>query len=496
MSQIDHDEILLHRALEAEERQEARSGLLAFTQWTKPNYEVNWHHKELCGLLDKFARGEIRFLMVFLPPRTGKSELVSRRLPAFIQGLNPDAEILSASYNASLASEMTSDVQKIMDSDEYRELFPKTVIPQAGKKKQGYIRSSKGHDVIHRRGKYRSGGIDGSFTGKGANFLIIDDPFKNRKEADSPTRRETVWNAYKSSLRTRLEKGGSVLITLTRWHEDDLAGRIEMEMKNDPDFEKFVTFSFPMIKEDDSNPLDPRELGEPLWPEKYDLDECKRLKKSVGAREWSALYQQKPTSSGGAIIQRRWTTKRYRELPSRIDEFVLSWDMSFKDSDGSDYVVGMCWAKAGAEYFAVDLVRDRMGFVATIQALRDMSKKHPKAFVKLVEDKANGSAAIDSLKKEIPGLIAVEPNGSKESRVNAVAPAWEAGNVLLPEGAPWVADFVEEVVAFPRGAHDDQCDAMSQALLRFMGKASSHFSQKMVPGSMKTIVSRSGEKKW
>ena len=458
----------------------ARADLLAFTLFTKPDYEVNWHHRLLANKLTRFARGEIKRLIVSMPPRYGKSELVSRRLPAFLFGLNPHARIISASYGADLASRMNRDVQKIIVSPEYRFLFPHVRLNSSNVRSdaQGsFLRNNDIFEIVGHSGVYRSAGVGGAITGMGADFAIIDDPVKNDEEAESPVYRERAWDWFTSTLYTRREKGGGILITMTRWHEDDLAGRVIERMPGE-----WEVISFPALLDGAPGYGDPRSLGEPLWPNKYDLIDAMKTKRTVGSRVWQALYQQRPTAPEGGIIQRKWCKQFYTRLPDRVDEIIQSWDLTFKDGIGTDYVVGQVWARCGANKYLIDCVRDQLSFTDTIARIRALTACHPKAYVKLIEDAANGPAVINALQNEIPGIIAVKPDKSKTARMNAAAPDFEAGNVYLPHVsiAPWVHDFIEEVVNFPNAKQDDQCDAMTQALIRFREEASGDLTDDMV----------------
>lgn len=462
----------------------AREGLLNFTKYVKPDYQVNWHHKLLCQKLNQFAKGEVKRLMIFLPPRHGKSELVSRKLPAFILGIKPTASIIATSYGASLASSMNRDVQRIIDSPQYRAVFPDTILNGENVRtvQTKWLRNSDLFEVVNWGGVYRCAGVGGSITGVGGEFLIIDDPIKNQEEADSPVYRDKVWDWYTSTLYTRLERDGAILLTQTRWHDDDLAGRLLQLQKSDPAADQWEVLSFPAMKENDKDPLDPREVGEALWPGKYSATRLAGLKASVGSRVWTSLYQQNPTAVEGTIIKHSYLVRRWKALPAKFHTLIQSWDLAFKDSKGSDFVVGQVWGKLGAEFYLVDQFRARIPFTATIQAIKDLTAKHPKALLKLVEDKANGPAVISSLQKEIPGLVAIEPEGSKESRLNAVSPLFEAGNIILPDAsmAPWVKDYVDELCGFPRAAKDDQVDATTQALLRLWDGAG-EFTESYIP---------------
>lgn len=299
-------------------------------------------------------------------------------------------------------------------------------------------------------------------TGMGGEYIIIDDPVKNREDADSATIREKIYDWYTSTLYTRLEKDGCILLTLTRWHEDDLAGKLLKAAGEGAD--QWTVLELPAVCEYPAKPYDVRQEGEALWKWKYDEQALAKMKATVGSRDWAALYQQHPTPGEGGTFKREWWNY-YKVLPDGLYDFVQSWDCTFKDAQSSDYVVGQVWARKGSSRYLLDQARGRMSFTETLYAIRSLSAKWPQAVRKLVEDKANGTAVIDVLRKEIPGLIPVEPEGGKIVRANAVTAVVEAGNVFLPDPsiAPWVHDFVEEHTAFPNGANDDQVDAQTQA---------------------------------
>ena len=450
----------------------ARRGLCDFATVTDSRYMVNWHHRVLCNYLDRFVKKDIKRLMVFMPPRHGKSELVSRKLPAFIFGRNPDAEIIATSYSADLAQRMNRDVQRIITHPAYTELFPATRL--SGQSNQiigsgSYIRNSDIFEIVGRRGVYRSAGVFGGITGMGGDYIIIDDPLKNREDSASEILRDKVWEWYTSTLYTRLEKDGSILLTMTRWHEDDLAGRLLRLMQADPAADQWAVVNFPAVAEAIRHPDDSRQEGSALWPMKYPLEQLEATKASIGSYDWNALYQQRPAPMEGGLFKREYW-QYWNELPPNLTEWVQSWDCTFKATNKSDYVVGQVWARDGANRYLIDQIRRRMTFTETLQAIRTTSELYPQTRLKLIEDKANGSAVIDTLRREISGLIPVEPHGGKEARAQAVSAAVESGNVYLPKKARWVGDFIEECAAFPNGAHDDQVDAMTQALIRYRKK--------------------------
>ena len=473
----------------------ARESILDFTTYTYPGYEVNWHHRLISEHLDGFAAQRDQRLMIFAQPRSGKSELVSRRLPAYILGRDPDATIIAASYGAELARSMNRDVQRIMDGDEYRRLFPATQLWGKNVRSMAdgsYLRNSDMFEVVGRRGFYLGVGVGGSLTGRGARYMILDDPVKNRKEANSPTYRQAVWEWYTSTFYTRLAPGGNILLIVTRWHEDDLAGRLLAAAKADPKADQWTVITLPAVAEEPIAAYDPRQPGEVLWPQRWDAAEMRRKRAVVGERDWASLYQQRPAPDEGEIFKRHhWRYWQPRganlppvtvtmadssviqveavELPARFDDMAQSWDCTFKDTSSSDFVAGQVLGRLGADKFMLDYICERLGIVATMEAIRSWRIKWPKAIAILIEDKANGPAVIQMLHKEIAGLIAVEPQGGKVSRAYAAAPEVESGNVYLPHPliAPWVGRFIGSAAAFPNAAHDDDVDAFTQAIIRW-----------------------------
>jgi len=401
------------------------------------------------------AAGRIKRLIVSMPPRHGKSELVSRYFPAWYIGTFPDKRIILVSYEADFAATWGRKARDLLE-EHGPSLF--------GIRVSGNSSAANRWDIEGHEGGMVTAGVNGPITGKGADIGIIDDPVKNDQEAMSVTYQERTYEWYKSTFRTRIQRDGAIILIMTRWHENDLAGKLLAAQEAEG--EKWEVVSLPALAEED-DPLG-REFGQPLCPDLFSKDALESIKKAVGSYWWASLYQQRPSPAEGGIFKRNWW-QYYRRLPDKFDEIIQSWDMTFKDTKTADYVVGQVWGRKGANKYLLDQVRDRMDFPATIQAVRTLSAKWPQAKAKLIEDKANGPAVIATLKKEISGLIPVEPQGSKESRAWAVSPEVEAGNVYLPDPsiAPWVHDFIEECAAFPNGANDDQVDAMTQALMRF-----------------------------
>jgi len=458
--------------LDEKAKRAGREAFLPFVVYTMPSYEVNWHHKILAEKLDLFARGMIQNLLIELPPQHGKSELTSRRLPAYILGHDRRKKIVVASYSADLATSFNRDIQRIIISDEYKRLFPKTRIGEKNVKNasQGsFLRNQDQFETVCYNGKpgfVKTTGVCGSLTGTPVDVAIIDDPIKDAAQAHSKTYRDSVWEWYCSVFKTRLHNGSQTLLTLTRWHEDDLAGRI-LKSKEAIDWDVVCLRG---IREDEPNTDDHRAVGEALWESRHSRERLLAAKeRNPGV--FAALYQQRPAPPEGAIILPKWFG-RFTELPKGA-RITLSVDATFKgEGKGEiDFVAIQAWAEVGNKFYLVDTHRERAGFVRTLEIIRALYKKH-NCNCLLIEDKANGSAIVDVLKRELNGVIPIEPSGGKMARAFAAQPALEAGQVLIPAVAQWVEEFLQECREFPAGAHDDQIDAMTQAINYFVGRGS------------------------
>ena len=415
-------------------------------------YQHFKHTLYLCKVLQEIADGEQKRIIVTMPPRHSKSMSITETFPSFFLGKNPNKRVITTAYGDSLARKFGRlNKSKI---DEYgEELFGLTLNDENASNNNWGLKGFRGGQI--------STGIGGSITGEGADLLIVDDPYKNHEMAFSEVQREKVFNEWQNTLLTRLHKGASVIVVQTRWHEDDLVGRL---LKAEP--EKWDLINFPAIAED--HDILKREIGDPLCPELgFDEEWAENKHFEVGSKVWASLYQQRPSPESGDFFKRDWI-QFYKVLPE-LEEIMISVDASFKDKKGSDFCVIQVWGKKGANKYLIDQVRDRMAFPATVAAIRSVAAKYPKAHAKLIEDKANGTAVIDYLKNEITGMIPVEPQGGKEIRASAISPQWEAGNVYLPHpsNAFWINDFIEELVQFPNAKHDDMVDAMTQALARW-----------------------------
>lgn len=460
----------------------ARTGMLAFAVHTMPSYEVNFHHRLIAQKLDAFLAGDILRLMVFLPPRMGKTQLCSIHLPAYALGRNPDERVMAVSYSASLAANNARQVQRLMRDNAYASLFPRTRL--AGGKEsasKGYVGRADEFEVVGHRGGYIALGTSGSATGRGSSVMILDDLVKSRAEADSQTYRDRVYDWFTGTIYNRLEKNGRCLLVMTRWHADDAASRLLAHAKANPDADQWEVLSLPAVCETGSkHPEDPRNEGEVLWPNKYSSARMASMKATMGARDWLSLYQQRPVAAGGNIVQRGWfRSYRPAELPLRFERVLISADLTFDGGKKGDWCVALVVGKHQGRAYVLDMVRRQMPFTQQVAAIRSLYERTREKWgcrEVLIEKAANGFALVDVLASQIPSIVAI-PVGqaSKLSRAESVTPIIEAGNLWLPHehDAGWVDHFITEWCAFPQGAHDDCVDATSQALNRmFPARAS------------------------
>jgi len=431
----------------------ARHHLIPFTQVTHATYRVNWHHREIASALEDVERGVCKRLMIFIPPQRGKSELASIRFTAWVIGKHPELNIIETSYAAELAVGFGRKTRNLIDSEEYQDIFPGLRLAEDSQ--------AAGRWNTTADGGLTAAGVGGGITGKRGNIIIIDDPFKDREEADSKTIRDKVDDWYRSVVYTRQAPNGAIILIMTRWHEDDLAGRLIKRMK-EPGGEQWRIVQFPEICE--RNDEVHRKVGDALWPDQYSKEAAELTKVAVGTRAWEALYQQRPSSPEGNIIQREWF-QRYKLPPSSFLMRIHSLDTAFKTKKENDWSVLGHWGVNEHGYFLLSVTRVKVQFPELKRLVTDAyDRDHPNWVI--VEDKASGQSLIQELQRDtIIPVHAVQVDVDKVARANAVTPLMEAGRVWIPEHAPWVADFLDECAEFKANAeHDDQVDMMTQAL--------------------------------
>ena len=401
-------------------------------------------------LLLEAVFGTEKRILISWPPRHGKSVLCSHALPVWYLGLFPNRRVMLGSYEASFAEKWGRLTRDTLEKYG-RGMF--------GVRVRQDVFSASRWEIDKYAGGMDTAGTGGSFMGKGGDFIIIDDPVKNAEEALSQTYREKAWEWFDSTVMSRKEPNAAVIVIMQRWHLDDLIGRI---LRENPGTWKEVRF--PALAEETD--IIGREPGEALFPARYSRENLLEEKRTKSPYFWNAQYQQRPSPESGTIFLRE-CFQYYVRAPDKFDKVIFSWDMTFKDKKDSDFVAGHAWGKAGANFYLLDRIHGRMGITATIQGVRQLKAKNPRGRAILIEDKANGTAVIELLKKEIPGIIPVEPAGGKWARANAIEPYQRAGNIYFPDPtiAPWVKDVVEECANFPTGQHDDDVDAMTQAII-------------------------------
>lgn len=450
-------------------RRQARKSFGAYVTYTNAKFKTSPFSDAVCAALDKFLAdveaGMRPILVLQAPPQHGKSELVSRRLPAYILGKMPEKRLGCASYSDELANAMAQDVRRNLADTSHKRLFP---VDQDGTVKYAVNRMGE-FNAPGGTGGYIGVGVGAGLTGRPVDIGIIDDPVKNEKEALSPTTKEGHWSWYQSVFTTRLSEYSGQIVMATSWAQDDLPGRIINQFAEDP---RLTVLRFPAINLPEETGYNPTLPEGALAPMLHSLQKLLETKALLSDYWWSALYQQSAKAIGGNVFKEEGIRYYFpKDLPAEFEIVIASWDCTFKDTDGTDYVVGQVWAKKGANTYLLAQKRDRMSFTKTTREVKAQKDDDLRIREVLIEDKANGPAVIDTLKEQVAGIIPIEPDGSKLARAHAVTSYWEAGNVWIPHPsvAPWIKAFVGEVTFFPAGANDDQVDAMTQALRRLYG---------------------------
>ena len=419
------------------------------------------HHILLNNALMQVERGYIKRLMVFMPPGSAKSTYATVTFPTWAMGRRAGRNIISASYGSDLATKFGRKCRQIVRGRHYSEIFG-----------CGLVQDNKAADdwSITNGSTYMSGGILSGITGNRADGLVIDDPLKGREAADSPVIRDKIYEEYRSSLRTRLKPRGFIVIIQTRWHEDDLSGRIlpkewngESGWINSRDGEPWYVICLAAQCEQPNDPLG-RQIGEWLWTDWFTPEHWERERIVQGERNWGSLYQQTPKPTDGGIFKRRWP-QSYNTPPAE-GLVIQSVDTGNKPGELNDPSVCGTWIITRHGYYLVDIWRDQVDFPTLKRTTKNLFAKWQPAGV-IIEDKASGQQLIQELRAEtrIP-VIAFDPtpHGDKIMRANSVSPIVESGMLYLPEEAPWLFDFESEFFSFPLSTKKDQVDMVSQFL--------------------------------
>ncbi len=435
-------------------RRRAKKELLAFTMYNNDKYIPREFHKFIADRLQRFIFSDKpEKLMIFMPPQHGKTELVSRNLPAFAFGHFPNLKIVGASYSSSLSTSINRDIQRIMESDEYSDVFPNTRIDRA---------NDNLFTLTEALGNYKAVGILGGLTGHGVDIGIIDDPVKDNLEAQSKTYRDRAWEWYLKVFLTRLHNRSKQLIVMTRWHDDDLCGRI---LKAEG--EEWEVITYRAIREDEEVDYDNRPIGTALWEEMHSIEKLEKFRK-ISPSTFNALHQQRPKLQEGNIFKQRWfKTFNMAEIQGLDVHFVIdsaytkktrndpSAILAFTIKDSCVYLINM----KVVHLELPDLIREINNQVLLYGSSRSLV---------YVEPKASGIDIVNTMRTM--GRINISedfvPEGDKEARASSIAPFVEGGKVYVLENAPWLEPYFEELTLFPNAPNDDQVDVTIQAVAK------------------------------
>tara|TARA_A100001391_G_scaffold203101_2_gene194527 strand:+ start:3349 stop:5076 length:1728 start_codon:yes stop_codon:yes gene_type:complete len=446
-------------------RQLSRRRLLPFVEQSKPRYLAGWVHKDICQRLERFEQDVLAQksprLMLFMPPRHGKSQIASIDFPAWFLGRNPELEIIASSYSASLAVGFSRKVRAQLRSPEYHAIFPKAHLDPDAQSADGW--------ALLEGGGYVPAGVNGPVTGKGAHVFIIDDPVKNREEAESVVQRTNVLDWYTSTAYTRLAPGGGILLIMTRWHSVDLAGALIEAQKDGGD--EWEIISYPAIATEDE---EFRKAGEALHPERYNIENLQRIKRAIisvsGERDWEALYQQAPVSEEGDYF-RRSDIKFYKpeDIADKPLRYYAAWDFAIGKKERNDYSVGLVvGVDQDDNIYIVDRIRGRFSGYDLVEKILDLYVKWKPSIVGLEKGMIEMSIGA-FLEKRIAErrlweiyLEELKPGRrDKEARARAIQGRIQQGKVFFPEKEVFTEALIKEMLFFPNGEHDDQVDALA-----------------------------------
>jgi len=451
---------LLAEARKAGTQEKASTDFMAYVKYVWPNFINGRHHEKMARAFEKVANGEVKRLIINMPPRHTKSEFASYLLPSWFLGRFPGKKIIQTSHTAELAVGFGRKVRNLVDSDRYKDIFPQVAL-QADSK-------AAGRWATNYAGEYFAIGVGGAVTGKGADLLIIDDPHSEQEATlaeTSPEIYDKTYEWYTSGPRQRLQPGGAIVVVMTRWSKKDLSGQV-LKAAAQRSGEEWEVIEFPAILPS----------GKALWPEFWAIEELEALRQELPNSKWMAQYQQEPTSDVSAIIKREWWQVWDKDNPPFCSYTIQSWDTAFLKSERADYSACTTWGvfehpddtgKMQSNIILLNAFKKRMEFPELKEAAYEEFKYwNPDSII--IEAKAAGSPLIFELRAMgIPVQEFTPSKGNdKIARLNAVADMFASGRVWVPN-THWAEELVEEVASFPSGEHDDLVDSMTQALLRY-----------------------------
>ena len=452
---------LLDKAAEHQRKNLARTDMIEFAKSVYPGFKVGPHHRKLARIFSDVIAGKKKRVIINIAPRMGKSEFSSYLFPAFFLGNFPNKKIIMGTHTAGLSEDFGRRVRNLLDAEEYRELFPQTVVAD-DQKAAGKWSTAAG-------GQYYAAGVGGALAGRGADLFVIDDPHSEQDvKTNSRLAFDTAWSWFQTGPLQRLMPGGAIIIIMTRWSLLDLTGRlIDYQTKN-PDSVPWEIVELPAILHENT----PQEKS--LWPEQWPLESLKATKASLDPRYWNAQYMQQPTAESSAIVSRKHWRIWPHDDPPPVEYVIQSWDTAFETKNNSDYSACTTWGVwyneeegNAPQVILLDAFKDRMAFPELKEiALKHYKEWQPDAFV--VEKKAAGAPLIQELRlMGIPVSEFTPSRGNdKMVRLNAVADLFTSGKVWAPD-TRWAREVIEEVATFPVGEHDDYVDTTTQALLRY-----------------------------
>lgn len=453
-----------------------RRHLIDFVLEFHPRYKAGWVHRDICARLEKFAAdvaaGKSPRLMILMPPRHGKSQLASRLYPAWHLGHYPEHEFIACSYSIDLARDFSREVRSVLRTPRYDILFPKTKLDPDFQSAETWKLLAPGLGA----GGYVAAGVGGGITGKGAHVLVIDDPFKNAEEAESPEIRKKVWSWYQSTAYTRLAPGGGVLLIQTWWHDDDLAGRIMQDMKDDPEADQFEIVKYPAIAEEDEQY---RKKGEALHSDRYTLEQLMKIKRTIGLQWWSALYQQNPVPADGAYFTREMFVYREDRPNPEYLYIYQAWDFAISEKKRADWNVGIT---VGVDFDDNVHVLEVVRFKTTdglkiVNEMLDMYERHEKVQGIGAEDgqiwKTLSTLFLRRARERrlYPVITPLLPVTDKEVRARPLQGRMQQRKVTFQKNAPYMEAVWREMLRFPSGVHDDIIDALAWVVTLTLGRA-------------------------